>query len=117
GACDFMSPYDNEFMITMAPYLPNGSIVWKAMGVFFITYSDPDDSGKTITLALKGVDRAGRLSRYALTAPRQIASGTNGGTAIQTLLNAQWPAGEPALQYNFTPVTYTTPLINLDVNQ
>jgi hypothetical protein len=80
-------------------------IEYAPLGVFRMTQPEATDDGQTVTLTVKGNDRASVIARIGWQVPYSIHAGNSIAAAIQAAMETRY-AG---LQYNFTNVPFTYP--------
>jgi Domain of unknown function (DUF5047) len=101
-----LTPFGNELVLSRGIISSDGAYVQSVpLGVFHMTRVEIDDTGSDCLIRVQGYDRARKVGREKLTDPYPIASSTNLGSVIQTLLSQQ----VPGLTYNLTPTTYAVP--------
>lgn len=90
--------------VTLDEYAP--------LGVFPIVSVDINQDSTGVDLRITGVDRSRRIARNRWREPYQIASGTNVGDALTTLLQDRWTE----IPLNFTATSATTTAVTLGVD-
>lgn len=102
---DLVAPGGNEIRLWRG--IP-GELV--PLGVFRITDSDVSDSGESLTIKVKGQDRARTVQRARFEDVYTVASGTNYATAIKDLIDSR----VSGLTYSFMVTSRTTPALTFD---
>lgn len=105
SSSSLLAPYGNEIRLYRGIRLSTGDEL-VPLGTFRISKTKvKDDEGVVITV--NGYDRSRSISRGKLSAPYQIAAGTNYGTAIQNMISYV----RPGTLFSFATTSATTPLL------
>lgn len=103
-AGDLLAPYGREIRVWRGVTYPDELV---SLGVFRIDDVAPSEEAGSLTLAIAGLDRSGRISDARFEHPDQCNAGTNLATAILGLIQPVYPD----VVYDFTPTSVVTPLI------
>lgn len=108
-AADLLHPSSgNEIRLYRGVTFADATTELATLGTFRIGRPKITDAGSSLSIELRGQDRAKKVQRARWTDTYVVASGTNVGTAIAELLATR----VPGLDYtNFAVTSYTTPRV------
>lgn len=107
-------PLGLELLVYRGVVFSDGTQEMIPLGVYSIARLRIDDSGDGYSVTIDSYDRSRVVARAKITSTLAIASGTNVGTAIQTIIEACVGTFMHVV-YDFDTLTYTTPQMTLNI--